>query len=525
MKNLILLLTILSSTVSIGQIQQDHVYNFRFLKRVNLENRGERFLSRNLSQNGYVVEIYNSDHSLEKSINLPDTSIAGFPIIEKLSQKTFNSDDLLELPYVLKDKSTQKSTAYIINENGDVLFEQEDTDWLHISKVKGLPDRLITYQTLNNITVKNFHDPMSFQILHTFSDDDKVRFIRNGEEIFIDLSDNNLTLDLYQTNGNLLKTVAIPISTLNQNQVYLESIFNDELVANSKLEFLFELPTQNHSKIYQIIDEDGNVLFNEELDLLYFDQQANMDAKLIGTKNGNTYVYNKNFTLEHTFPFNVMRVYLEGHGEKYYRLPNQTTSIDIYNSDFTLWKSIPFQPNNSSLNAIPSITSKKINSNSDLEIFITAYDTINHINTLYLIDDLGNLLHTFPNYYTCELSEIEGLPIKIIAEGFNSSNTFKGVFSLQNAPLSIAEEKLNENVNVQSAYPNPFESKTTINLLNSDSNPSIEVYSLTGSLVYPKQTRLNHSIELNFDDCAKGIYVIKLKEGDSVSVLKIVKGS
>ena len=523
MKKILLFLIILTSIDSHAQIQQEHLYGFSYIKRANLENRGEKYLLNFPSQYNAEIGIYDSDHNLEKNFPLPDTSIGRVQIIEFPSQKTFNSDDLLELPYIVNYNGSINNKVFVANENGTILFEQDSTNWFYISSIEGLPDKFVTTQSLNSSYTINYHDPKTFQITHSFTDQRISRYIRNGEEIFYIVSDNYYSLDLIQSDGSPIKSVSFPVSPLHQNQVNLIKIFNDELVSNSKLEFLFKFPINNNLLKYQLIDEDENVLFDEDFQSLLVDRQPNLEAKLIGIRDNKTYIYNKSFALEHTFPFEANRIYLDGYGEKYYRIPNQSNNIEIYNSDFTLWKTISFQANNFNLKTIQSISSKKVNSNVDLEIFVSAQNSsTSDINT-YLMDDTGNLIHTFTQYTSCKLSEIEGLPNKVIAKGYNSNSSINGIFSIQNAPVSIPEEPNGVDLKSPTAYPNPFETNITINLLNSASTPIVEVYTLLGAMVHPKQIRNNQSIELNFDNCANGVYLIKLKEESSLSTLKVVK--
>lgn len=131
-------------------------------------------------------------------------------------------------------------------------------------------------------------------------------------------------------------------------------------------------------------------------------------------------------TLEHTFDGNqrhVSRVKLEYSGEKYYMHNKATNEMVFYNADYSFWKSIQLPavppPALSSGTIILHVSEAKINPDANIEIIFSqyhngAYETI-------VCSENGTILLTIPNADWVDISEIAGLPIKIIAS--NSSQT------------------------------------------------------------------------------------------------------
>jgi hypothetical protein len=131
-------------------------------------------------------------------------------------------------------------------------------------------------------------------------------------------------------------------------------------------------------------------------------------------------------TLEHTFDGNqrhISRVKLEYSGEKYYMHNKATNEMVFYNADYSFWKSIQLPavppPALSSGTIIFHVSEAKINPDANIEIIFSqyhngAYETI-------VCSENGTILLTIPNADWVDISEIAGLPIKIIAS--NSSQT------------------------------------------------------------------------------------------------------
>src|SRR5690606_37882581 len=70
-------------------------------------------------------------------------------------------------------------------------------------------------------------------------------------------------------------------------------------------------------------------------------------------------------------------------------------------------------------------------------------------------------------------------------------------------------------------YPNPFSDQITIESVGVDSNTKLEVINIKGQVVYETTTLLNGKTVLNTADWSKGIYFIRLTNGQGVGTYKL----
>ena len=113
----------------------------------------------------------------------------------------------------------------------------------------------------------------------------------------------------------------------------------------------------------------------------------------------------------------ITRVKLENSGEKYYLLDRATNQIKLYNANHTLWKTITLITNQSPLDlTIFHLSETKINADSNIEIAFSYYtDNGEIVYNSRIINELGTILLDVSNASSIEVSEIDGLPIKVLA--------------------------------------------------------------------------------------------------------------
>jgi hypothetical protein len=135
------------------------------------------------------------------------------------------------------------------------------------------------------------------------------------------------------------------------------------------------------------------------------------------------------FQLEHTYNENeVTRVKLEIDGEKYYLVNKATSQADFYNADHSFWKSIPLPapPQIDFLGEVRiwHVSQTKINADSNIELIYSFQDHLG-TNLFYtkVISENGTVLLSVENTNNSYISEIEGLPTKLIV--FDYQNTSK----------------------------------------------------------------------------------------------------
>jgi len=71
--------------------------------------------------------------------------------------------------------------------------------------------------------------------------------------------------------------------------------------------------------------------------------------------------------------------------------------------------------------------------------------------------------------------------------------------------------------------PNPFTHQVVITLENEQMNGQLQIYDLSGLVVYTKPLNGEKEVTLNLDELSKGIYFIHLMNGNSSIVQKMIK--
>ena len=72
-------------------------------------------------------------------------------------------------------------------------------------------------------------------------------------------------------------------------------------------------------------------------------------------------------------------------------------------------------------------------------------------------------------------------------------------------------------------YPNPVNNKITIELTDYSSNTQITITNIEGKIVYSNTTIQSKKIVLNATDWAKGVYIIKITDGQLNQISKLIK--
>lgn len=101
----------------------------------NIENEGHKYLVVSESQNS--VLLYNSGHTLWKSIKAQVPSSYVITSALYASSKLFNTDNLIELIAVYIDTNTNNFYGFIVNENGTVINTFNNAAGYFVTEVNG----------------------------------------------------------------------------------------------------------------------------------------------------------------------------------------------------------------------------------------------------------------------------------------------------------------------------------------------------------------------------------------------------
>lgn len=355
MKKTVLISALFLVSFCFGQIGIEHVYYEGEVQRVLLENSGEKYVL--FDEDISSIVFFNSDFSLWKSIPIPEPVYPNTTAIRYVSQTQFNSDDAVEVLYSTYVNGHDQYS--IINEFGLELFSVSPY-FLEVSNQDGLPLKLIVSNT--DQTTCTVYSVPEFIPEHTFNHSyypayvKRIKLENSGEKYYVVDTDNRAVI-LLNADYSLWKTIMLPIP---EDATVSGIVFVSENQINS--DNLIEVGfyySQNNNSVYKsrIVNESGDVIktfesltSGSEISINSVQGLANKLFIVDTTIDENflpqyqTIVYSiPELTLEHQYDGFVRRVNLENSGEKYHYTSSGfgVNEIPVFNSDHSLWKTIP----------------------------------------------------------------------------------------------------------------------------------------------------------------------------------------
>jgi hypothetical protein len=173
---------------------------------------------------------------------------------------------------------------------------------------------------------------------------------------------------------------------------------------------------------------------------------------------------------------------VEGEGHKYVYINKANSSLDIHNTDHSLFKSIPLAPSGTIIGSNRNYLSKTLfNSDNKLE-FIVAYSNGGGSYTAYLINEDGMVLQTFDKSTGGEVSRV-GSSYKLITTEYDNGQLNSNVWSLPGQYTGMKPEpRLGGETEI---FPNPVETTATITytLPVGKRQAPLRIYNAAGVLV------------------------------------------
>ncbi len=107
-------------------------------------------------------------------------------------------------------------------------------------------------------------------------------------------------------------------------------------------------------------------------------------------------------------------------------------------------------------------------------------------------------------------------PEKIKRNGYKGDNTRDGLVETETTV------GINDQVSLQgiSIFPNPSEGILRFNLISPIENASVSLYTLDGKVLYSEKETLKTTTALNFTHLSKGLYIVKISDGERSFVEK-----
>ncbi len=236
-------------------------------------------------------------------------------------------------------------------------------------------------------------------------------------------------------------------------------------------------------------------------------------------------------TYEHSYLGKVSMFYakLDVEGYKYIGVDTLTKNVQLFNTDHTLWKTIPItQPANCKgvgLNA--SVTSEHLfNSDDKIEVAISfsIKDSIGWAYDTKIINEDGVVIFDFPNIGGVSIYNIAGV-WKLFGSFYQHSPTFTqtythtDVYGLPGTYSGMRVMNTNSTVTETELYPNPVENSAVLvyNLPEGTHNAQLSIYNSAGRMVRQSEiTDQFDNVLIEKNGLPTGVYIYKIANNEGV---------
>lgn len=539
MQQKLLFFVLFFSTIVSGQITYEHTYYNGFATRIVLENSGEKYYF--VDYTNHKIDFYNANHTFWKSIVLPIPENNYSIGVTHVSEKKLNSDNLLEVIYNTYSAPNFRQSK-IINEEGTVLLTVDNSYSLSMDDQQGLPSKIISKSS----TECNVYSVPELVLEHTYVERETKRIIlENDGEKYYNFNTTTGILTIYNSDHSFWKNITLTkpdgysysgISILSQNEINEDNLL--------EIGYGYYNNGQNPSSQVKIINENGIVLLTvdnavnigmsilEGLPNKLFTQNYSESPEPIQTS-----IYNcPNLALEHTYDGSIERVKLEISGEKYYDRKGiecpQIQSLPqtiIYNSDHTIWKTIPTPTPFTDYGSVISVQliENLISNDSGLKLIYSSSSCT--LNGGYydsnIINEDGISLLNIPNASGIYLSKLPNLSKKLIVYMHNNNGNLNITNSSRVYGLDGGENFGVEDFNLMhiTISPNPASSYLEFKTENSIIKKAV-VYDLQGKMIQKFEDENLKKIDVQKIDA--GLYIVKLTDENNKSyAYKFIKNS
>lgn len=516
MRNYYLLFALIIFKAS-AQLNLEHCYEFGAVTRVKLQNSGEKYYE--LNRPDHRAVLYNSDHSVWKSIELPlPQGEVTELFLNHISDDLIDPNALVEIIYsysvTLPGQDPVRQTR-IINEEAQELFIV-NTYSVEINQPLGLTPKLFVRPESTD-QYKVYALP-GLALEHTFQTESFLHraLLENSGEKYYYFSNSDSKLKIFNTDFTNWKSIDAPKqdnyiydvqSYISENRInpdaQIEAVYRYAFLDPMTFEVDWSLNVINESEVLLAVPRG----FHLDVSQVYPDFDKTVIQSYTPTIT--TTVYSApNLQSEHAYGQNLGIFKLENAGFKY--VVNTNGLLHFYNLDHTLWKSVSLpMPQEFNFSGIMDVSEQLIQPDSSLEI---VYRIVKYVGTgveygIMVCKEDGAILNEILGPNHMERSEFSGMETKFIATQAtqNFSQNIGSVYSIN--ALSISDE-LSSDVKV---YPNP-----TSGMLHVTSSKGViaqaDFFTSDGKLV---RSYFHETIQsLNVEGFASGLYLLRLKDAD-----------
>ncbi|BDS10496.1 T9SS type A sorting domain-containing protein [Aureispira anguillae] len=455
MKLFLLFILLTSSVITWSQnsLNLEHSYTGEnFSMRAVYPTFGEKYSM--IEEATGMLNIYNADHSLWKTITLPVPVGATDYHLFWVTEEVVNPDSLFEIAYRYKPSASSSFACRLVNEQGTILLDLPATSQIYLNRIGGLQDKILVLDSAGT----DVYDLPGLTLEHEFLVNQgvkRINFEYDGEKYYYADRDTSL-LYIYNDNFSLWKQINIPRpagAVSNSIRHISQSKINADSLIEISASFVNPVLMEVNSRIF---NDAGVVLLDyQDGRYLYLDELNGSSSKLIGYRlSDSADVFSvPSLTLEQSYPKRVKRIHLALSGEKYYYYDGAV--VHLKNSDHSAWKTVQIGPLLASGSNIEHISETKIFSDSLLEIGYTWWRNMPGNQQEYrsfIINEHGTVFLEERNCYRTYISEIDSLETKVITTLNKPKCCFDKVYEIvNNTAINVIANKT-QSIHI---YPNP----------------------------------------------------------------------
>jgi hypothetical protein len=285
---------------SFPELVLENTYNYGNLKRINLENSGEKYYLLDKTNNN--TKIYNANHSLWKTVSLPKPTNATYTDIDFVTETKINSDALLEIGYSLSE-TVNTTTTYlskIVNENNVELLNVPSSRKLIINSIAGLADKLMADLPIDYSKSKtNIYNLPSLNLEKSYdSQMTRIKLENSSEKYYTSFRPLDDNLQIFNSDHTFWKTIALTksINFVQGLNMVIEVTISEVKISNdSSIKVLYKYLTGllgfSYEYANRVINENGDVLLDAGgSGNLYLSEISGLQNKIIGS--GSVYSLN-----------------------------------------------------------------------------------------------------------------------------------------------------------------------------------------------------------------------------------------
>ncbi len=521
-----------------AQITDEATYPTKNLQRLKLPLAGEVWYY--ADDSARQIHLFDTNHTPWKTVSYPSEANKTVSLVDMnmpVSETLFNTDNLLEFVWRFSDSTGKR--IKIINEHNQLVYAfPEGANLLTVNELAGSPTKLFVeqgqyYQDGSNFKTSIYSLP-SMVLDTTFinaSDMRRQKFSYAGEKFYFKNRAANL-LEIYNPDYTLWRGKIIKIHNIRNELNCPDPIFfadDKTFNADTLVECMFTYWHANGWNLVKIVSEkdiNTKIAYANSNSHLILDRKVGYPDKLIFLYQGtgsSTTVKSEVFSLPQMIKETTVnltyigRILLKQFGVKYTTF--EGNGIKLSDTLHRAWKSVPLLPTaNFGVNywILPLICDSIVNPDSFLEVIWSEQRSTNY--NVRITKENGDELATIPNAYHFQVSQLDGLPNKLITKMTNGTTK---VWRF-NTRTTIQDPSVSNGLDVQ-ASPNPFITSFTIHSNGSEQGFNIQLFNAIGQLVFTEKNVQNNATLTPPQHLSKGLYLLDISCEEKRITKRLIK--